>query len=441
MARVLIVDDEEGIREFLTEVLETAGHAVTTASTGPQALDAVSKVSFDLLLCDLKLPGLDGLEVLQQVKALDCNVEVVMVTAHGTVATAVEAMKRGAFDFIQKPFSSPQGVSLLVDRALERRSLLREAERREREQHGAPALGYGSAAMRGVETALRRVAPTDATVLLLGASGTGKEVAARTLHRWSRRSSGPFVAINCAALRDQLVESELFGHEKGAFTGATHTHRGRIELAEGGTFFLDEVGELRPEVQAKLLRVLQEQSMERVGGHRSIPVDVRWVAATNRDLERMVGEGTFREDLFHRLAVFPLRLPSLSERREDLPALCRVLLADLGRRLGRPGLELSEDALALIAVATFRGNVRELGNALERAAILSESNVVTSEHLTLRVPDEPDTTTGGKTFEALERAAIVAALAASNGNRQSAALELGIGVRTLYTKLKRYDIR
>ncbi|HEY6727658.1 MAG TPA: sigma-54 dependent transcriptional regulator, partial [Polyangiaceae bacterium] len=280
MAQVLVVDDEEGIREFIAEALEHQ-HQVASAADAQQALAALSAKTFDLMLTDLKMPGTSGLELLRRAKELQPDLEVIVLTAHGTVNTAVEAMKRGAFDFLQKPVSGPDELRLLCERALERRNLLAERESRDRLPE-APPLSYGDATMQRVVVALKKVARTEATVLLFGESGTGKEVAARALHAWSDRAGGPFVAINCAALSDNLLESELFGHEKGAFTGATAARRGRIELAAQGTFFLDEVGELKPELQAKLLRVLQERSFERVGGSRTVQADVRWVAATNR---------------------------------------------------------------------------------------------------------------------------------------------------------------
>jgi two-component system response regulator FlrC len=299
-----------------------------------------------------------------------------------------------------------------------------------------------------VEAALGKVAGTNATVLLTGESGTGKEVAAQWLHAHSRRSAGPFVAVNCATLSDQLLESDLFGHEKGAFTGAVARRRGKIELAEGGTFFLDEIGELRPDLQTKLLRVLQERRYERVGGTCSLEADVRWIAATNRDLVAEIRAGRFREDLYHRLAVFPIRMPSLRERREDIPFLAEALLSRIAREIGRPGLALDEGAKRLLSQAEWPGNVRELGNALERAAILDEGSVITTGALawllgSAQAPVSPrqEPSAEAPTMEEAERAAILRALAQFAGNRRKAAEHLGIGQRTLYEKLKRYGIR
>jgi two-component system response regulator FlrC len=298
--------------------------------------------------------------------------------------------------------------------------------------------------MRAVEAALRKVAPTNATVLLLGESGSGKEVAARAIHRWSGRAAGPFVAVNCAALSPELLESELFGHEKGAFTGAHARQPGRIELAEGGTFFLDEIGELAPGLQAKLLRVLQERRFERVGGRQTVEADVRWVAATNRDLGAMIARGGFREDLYHRLAVFPVELPPLRARREDIPSLADRLLERIAPTLGRPDLRLTEDARRALAAGDWPGNVRELANVLERSAILADAAEIGPDDLAL-LPGAGAAHTGEGgatpvTMTELERAAIERALAATGGNRRQAAARLGIGLRTLYEKLKRYGL-
>jgi two-component system, NtrC family, response regulator AtoC len=364
--------------------------------------------------------------------------EVVVLSAHGTVEVAVEAMKLGAFDFLQKPLRGPAELRMLVGRALERKRLLTLKDQGERERETLPPLTYGDPVFAPVVKSLERVAPTNATVLLLGESGTGKEVAARTIHRWSRRADGPFVAVNCAAISESLMESEIFGHEKGAFTGATAARRGRLELADGGTLFLDEIGELKLELQAKLLRVLQDRKFERVGGSRTIEVDVRWIAATNRDLEALVRAGMFREDLFHRLAVFPIRLPPLRDRREDLLPIAEALLARTCAQLGRSPLRLDAEAIDRVRRARWPGNVRELGNALERAAILADGEVLRGEDLVLSYhqPDEVE----GHTMVDLEREAIRRALTEVGGNRRMAAERLGIGLRTLYEKLKRYGI-
>ena len=449
MPSVLVVDDEEGIREFLVEVLETCGYDVKSAPDGDAALAMIAQSSFHVIVTDLRMPGTDGLQLLKRVKADAPEVEVIVLTAHGSVDTAVEAMKCGAFEYLQKPLGGPDELRITVARALERRLMINQIERATRERQSADCpLSYGSPAMDKTVAALEKVAPTTATVLLAGESGTGKEVAARALHDWSERASGPFVAVNCAALTETLLESELFGHEKGAFTGATHQRRGRIELAEGGTFFLDEIGELRPDLQAKLLRVLQERQFERVGGTRTISCNVRWVAATNRDLHAMMREGRFREDLYHRLAVFPIRLPSLRERAEDIVPMARILLERIAGELGKPHLELDAAVEQHLARSEWSGNIRELRNALERAAILADETTIRVGHLWL---DGVHAVSGaGLAAEAaapmvssladVERDAIKRALAQSSGNRREAAESLGIGLRTLYDKLKKYEL-
>jgi len=440
MARILVVDDEEGIREFVGDALEADGHATVRVGDGQAAAERLARESFDLVITDLRMPGpLDGMALLRRVRAEQPETEVIVLTAYGSVETAVEAMRLGAFDYLQKPLSGPTELRLVATRALERRGLLALRDHSRRETLTLPPLTYGDPVMAPVVDALRKVAGTNTTVLLLGESGTGKEVAARTLHAWSPRADGPFVAVSCAAVPDNLIESELFGHEKGAFTGAVAARRGRFEQAEGGTLFLDEIAELRPELQVKLLRVLQERSFERVGGTRTQSADVRWIAATNRDLAAMRAAGTFREDLYHRLAVFPVRLPPLRERRQDLLPLAGVLLTRIAGELGRPRLELDEGARRLIAAAEWPGNVRELANTLERAAILAGGETISARHLEL---EPPAVAAGGpvRTMVELEREALQRALAECGGNRRRAAERLGIGLRTLYEKLKRYDL-
>ena len=438
MTRILVVDDEKGIREFLAEALERDGHVVEQAPDGDEAARLIGNKGYDLVITDLRMPGRDGIALLRLLREEQPDAECIVLTAHGSVESAVDAMKLGAFDYLEKPLGSPAQLRLLVSRALERRGLL--AFKEARGLPGSMELSWGAPAMLPVLDALRKVAPTPATVLLLGESGTGKEVAARALHAWSARDKGAFVAVNCAALTDTLLESELFGHEKGAFTGAHGQRRGRLELAQGGTFFLDEIGELRLDLQAKLLRVLQERKFERVGGTRTLEADVRWIAATNRDLKAMVADGRFRRDLYYRLAVFPIELPALRQRQEDIAPLARSLLQAMAREIGRPTLRLSDEAARMLETARFPGNVRELRNALERAAILSGGTVIEPEHLPPDLLDDVETPPTEGTLEAREIATIRETLHEVGGNRRKAAERLGIGLRTLYEKLKRNGI-
>jgi two-component system response regulator FlrC len=448
MKRVLVVDDEEGIRTFIGEVLEGEGHKVTLARDGAEAAQLLERQSFHLMITDLKMPRLDGMSLLRKARAEQPEMEVIVLTAHGTVASAVEAMKLGAADYLTKPLANLDELRIVAAKALERRELRDEGQRsaaRKAERAGMIAV---DPAMRAVAAQIAKVAATDATVLLLGESGSGKEVAARTIHEQSPRAAGPFVAVNCAVLSEHLIESEMFGHEKGAFTGAAAQRRGRFELADSGTLFLDEVAELQPSLQAKLLRVLEERAFERIGGTRTIEVDIRLVAATNRDLAKEMQEGRLREDLYHRLAVFPVRLPPLRERPGDIAPLAEYLLGRIGIQLRRPGLALDEGAREALLAHSWPGNVRELANVLERAAILADGPVIPAALLNLVARPGVAATAGGggatiapgATLRDLEREAIRQTLAATGGHRKKTAETLGIGLRTLYEKLKEYDL-
>jgi two-component system response regulator AtoC len=444
MERVLVVDDEEGIRTFIGEVLEGEGLRVTLASDGESAARMLDRESFHLMITDLKMPGLDGMSLLRKARAESPETEVVVLTAHGTVSGAVEAMKLGAFDYLDKPLSGPDELRLVTGRAIERHRLRQDAQRAHPSDDVEPGMVARDRSMQAVLAQVQKVAPTDATVLLSGESGTGKEVLARALHNRSKRAEGPFVAVNCAAISDTLLESEMFGHEKGAFTGAITSRRGRFELADRGTLFLDEVGELRPHLQAKLLRVLQERRFERVGGTRTVEVDVRIVAATNCDLVAEMQAGRFREDLYHRLAVFPIRLPPLRERLSDIIPLAETLLQRIARQLGRPPFVLDSAAQARLVSYAWPGNVRELGNVLERAAILSDGSVLPADLIVtggVAGIGQASLVSSGEKLQDLERDAIRRMLSLTGGNRKQTAARLGIGLRTLYDKLKVYDLQ
>ncbi len=447
MARVLVVDDDEGVREFLVDVLESDGHRVYDARDGAEALALFGDGEpFDVILTDLRMPGMSGLELLERAVRLDPNAHVVMLTAYGSVENAVAAMRAGAFDYLQKPVESPEALRRVVRRAAGSREAKAVAVNDDRAARGVPPLSYGAKSMVGVVDAVHKVARTEATVLLLGESGTGKEIAARTIHARSTRHAGPFVAINCAAIADSLIDSELLGHERGAFTGAVARHVGRFERATGGTLFLDEIAELKPELQAKLLRVLEERKVERVGGTQPVAINARIIAATHQSLRDRVTDGRFREDLYHRLAVFPIALPPLRDRPEDVPHLAEALLTQLAAAHGRRPVQLGSDALSRLVSAHFGGNVRELRNVLERALILSDGATITASHLVIEgerpqraVPTQDAAGDDAGRLADLERRAITQALEAHGGNRRLAAEALGIGLRTLYDKLKRYE--
>jgi DNA-binding NtrC family response regulator len=434
VSRILVVDDEAILRDAMAEALSRAGHAVDAFDSGRSALDRFSSESYDLVITDFRMPGMDGLEVLAEVRRNSPDVPVVLITAHGTVETAVAAMKRGAYDYILKPFKLDE-LELLVARALERRALSVENEAlraRVAESEDEPVWG---AASRDVYELLERAARSDATVLILGESGTGKEVAARTLHALSERRAAPFLCVNCAALSAGLLESELFGHERGAFTGADRMRKGRFELADGGTILLDEVSEIDPSLQAKLLRVLQERAFERVGSSQTRRVDVRVVATTNRDLLAEMAEGRFREDLYYRLNVLPVRLRPLRERREEIPLLAEHFLKRHRKRV-------SNGAMKRLCEYEWPGNVRELANVLERAAVLCAGDEISAETIApwLNSPARGPQSLVGLSLDQVERRVIEENLKACGGHRENAARRLGITSRTLRDKLKKWRV-
>ena len=368
--KILIVDDEPSNRNILRQELSHKGYAVETANDGSEALRKVESGPPDLIILDYMMPGLSGLEVLKEIRRREDDTPVIMITAYGTVERGVQAMKDGAYDFITRPFE-PDHIALIVQKALERQRLKREVEVLSEEIGQRYHLIIGSSPkMSQVAELAKKAAKSNATVLLLGESGTGKEIFARNIHNWSERKSRPFIAINSVGLSKELLESELFGHEQGAFTGAHRRKVGKIELAHGGTIFLDEIGDISFELQAKLLRFLQEREFERVGGVTPIAVDVRIVAATNRDLQAALKQGSFREDLYHRLNVISLRLPPLRERKEDIPVLAHYFLKKFSTETGRSVSTITEEALGSLMAYHWPGNVRELANVIERAVVL-----------------------------------------------------------------------
>jgi DNA-binding NtrC family response regulator len=439
--RILVVDDDPDIRDLLRLRLEQSAYTVIPAATGIQAIEKLAKEHPSLVLLDLKLPRVSGLEVLRHIKHEMPETTVIVMTAHATVENAVEAMKEGAYDFLTKPLT-PGHLELVVHKAFERQSLQRAERLLQQETDGKtqPIIGESFAIRQAVERA-RRAAASVSTVLLLGESGTGKEVFARAMHAWSPRRGRHFVVVNCAALSEELIASELFGHEKGAFTGAHQQHQGKLELADGGSVFLDEIGEMSPTLQTKLLRVLQDHTFERVGGGVTVHVDIRVIAATNRNLEVAVKEGRFREDLFFRLAVIPITLPPLRARREDVPLLAEFFLKRLGEDLKRPGVSLSEDARQALLRHDWPGNARELHNLLERAVVLSGGDIIGPEDLALPAPA---TAAGVSAYQArvdaAEKEVLLQALRDYDGDKRGVARAMGIALSTLYERLKRHQI-
>ncbi len=443
--RVLVVDDHAPARESMAEVLREAGHEVTCCSSAAEALRRLAQTEVDCVVTDLKMPGMSGLDFIVQIEQRRLPVQVVMVTAHASVASAVAAMRHGAFDYIEKPFDVEQ-LERLVAQAI-RHGRLFERGRQSRQRGLEPPLMVGRcAAMQALHARITRVAPTPETVLITGESGTGKELVARAIHNESPRAAGPLVSLNCPVLSAQLMESELFGHERGAFTGADSPRAGRFEMAHQGTIFLDEVTEIDLNLQAKLLRVLQERAFERVGSSRTQHVDVRVVASTNRDLEQAVREGRFREDLYFRLAVVPVPVPPLRDRRDDIPALCEHFFTRCAQRIGREPCALEPAALDLLVRYDWPGNVRELENIATRVSVLNEGGPVTAGELQRwlagdRAGVKPRAETPvpvGTSLQEMEQKLIEATLHHFNGHRERTAQALGIGVRTLSGKLRQY---
>ncbi len=443
-ATILVIEDDPTFRSLLVAILEDEGYGIVEEEDGKQALQALRRRSFDLVLSDLRLPGMEGLDLFRSAKAEGIAPPFILLTAFGTVEEAVSALKEGVTDFLTKPLKDPDALRTLVRRTLEnRRRELTLTVLKERELAGLPPeeVLFAGAAMAEARRLIGNVAATPASVLISGESGTGKELAARMIHLASQRRDAGFVAINCAAIPENLMESELFGHEKGAFTGATQARPGKFELAAGGTLFLDEIGELPLALQAKLLRVLQERTFERLGGRRELRADVRIVAATNRDLEAGIRERRFREDLFYRLNVFPIHLPPLRERRDGLPILTEYLVLRGAQQIGRVVSLVEPEVHAAFADYDWPGNIRELQNVIERAVILSSGRITLSDlpELIRRPVKQSSVTTDGS-LQDREREAILEVLEQCNGNRRLAAERLGISKRTLQYRLKEYGV-
>lgn len=436
---ILVVDDDPDIQEVLKDRLEYLGYRVFVASSGQEGLELLKDKSPQMVLLDIEMPGMNGLEVLKEIRKREILIPVVMITAYSTIERAVQAMRGGAYDFIPKPFE-PDLIGLIVQKAMEQERLQREIEILSEEVGGRYRLVAGKNAKMNQAIALaKKAASSKSTVLLLGESGTGKEIFARAIHNWSERKGKPLVAINCVGLSKELIESELFGHEKGAFTGAHELKRGKMELAQGGTVFLDEVGDISPELQTKLLRFLQEREFERVGGTQTISVDVRIIAATNRDLEGVVKEGRFREDLYYRLNVVPVTLPPLRERKEDIPALAHFFLQRFSKEARKNFSEITREAQEKLLAYGWPGNVRELGNAIEQAIVLAQGPKIALHDLPHRIVSaEPSTRSDSLSYreamDATKRELILQALSQTQGNRAAAAKLLGLQ-RTYLSKL------
>lgn len=458
--KILFADDEKSLQEFMRSELPRLGHEVTVCADGKAAVKALDKSTFDAAILDLRMPGLTGIEVLDQIKQVRPDTEVIIMTGHASMDTAIEAVRLGAFDYIYKPCKLAE-IEAVLRKVGEKRDLKHKAlalQTRVQAAEGPSILVGNSPSMNAVHRLIATVAPTDSTVMILGETGTGKELAARTLFHQSKRCDMPFIPVNCGALSENLVESELFGHRKGSFTGAERDHKGLFEVADGGTLFLDEVGELNKNIQVKLLRFLESGEIRRVGETEPFRTDVRVLCATNRNLREMIQNDEFREDLYFRVNTFEIRLPPLRERRQDIPDLARHLLARAARRpMDQIATLLSPDAIDTLLEYEWPGNVRELANVMEHAFILAGGGPITSEHLPhhLLAGNEPPTlpmarahiqvapgTTSGsapKTLKEIEMDHIFRVLEKHKGNKPAAATELGIVLKTLYNKLNQWE--
>jgi len=455
MARILIVDDEAGIRRTLKDLMSMQGHEIEEASNGAEGLEKLAAESFDLVLSDIQMPVMDGMGLLKESKERYPELPFLMLTAHATIKLAVEAIKEGAYDFVSKP-PNLQHFLVTVRNALDTKQLKKEHTRMKArleriDANITPLIGE-SKAMQRIKKLLERAAPSEARVMVTGEAGSGKELVAQWVHHLSNRKSGPFVAVNCAAIPSELIESELFGHEKGSFSGAHKQHIGSFEQADGGTLFLDEVGDMSYSAQAKVLRVLQESLVRRVGGEKDIRVDVRVVCATNKDLEKAIQEGVFRDDLFHRLAVIRIESPPLRDRARDIPQLAEYFCDKLSKRNARPEKHFTKEALALLSTYPWRGNVRELHNAVERLIVLSEENAITEEEVDLftnpgSAPEDSiaylvdQHPTIAEYRDAAEEAFLRRKLLEFDGNISRMSESIDLQRSNIYAKLKKFKIK
>jgi DNA-binding NtrC family response regulator len=454
--KILLVEDKDSLRQMLATAIKKAGYRVDEAADGDAAVERLRKQPYQLVITDLRLPTLSGLEILKAQKETDPTIPVLLMTAYGTIEEAVEAMKQGAFDFVPKPVDISH-LLLLVNRAVEQRRLMLEnilLKEESQQVYGIPKIIGDSPVIQSVSQAIQRVAPTDATVLLTGESGTGKEVFSRAIHQLSPRRDKPFVTVNCAAIPHTLIENELFGHEKGSYTGAFARKAGKFEVADQGTIFLDEIGELHISVQAKVLRVIEEQCFERIGGLETIRVDTRVVTATNRNLQELVERKEFREDLFFRLSVIPIHIPPLRERISDVRILAQFFVEKFSKDLHRQGLQLSPEAARALEEYSWPGNVRELQNTIERAVILSDGKTIQPQDLNFAFQQrkEPDdfahmldlsgslADVAGRAIRAAEKIKIKQALELSSWNKTLAAEMLRVSYKTLLNKVKEYEL-
>lgn len=458
--RVLIVDDEEIIRSSVSDCLEKDGYEIGAVADGYKAIEKVQEEKWDLALVDLKMPGIDGLQVLKKINEVSPKLSVIIITAYATVESAVNAMKEGAADYIMKPFTADE-LRIRVEKVLEKRRLSTENVYLRQEladRYKFSNIIGKSKAIQEIFRLIEKVAPTDSTILIRGSSGTGKELIARAIHHNSLRKDKKFIAVDCGALPETLLESELFGHVKGSFTGASVTKRGLLEVANGGTFFLDEVGDLSTGIQSKLLRTLQEKEFRQVGGIKNIKVDVRLIAATNKDLERMIDENRFREDLFYRLNIVPIYLPTLRERREDIPLLINHFLDECNKKCGKKIKKISPEAMKALLEYDWPGNVRELENIIERLVIMTDSNVITVEHLPRSIQGSifsvnmtiPKTNAElkkikvklrAKAVEDMERAFLIDALNRNGWNVTKSAQNVGMKRQNFHALMKKYNIK